>query len=75
MGGRAVLISVLLVLLDILVSIWLPGGEVESGTRSATDWFTLFQNNAYYGLRDLGLLNVLNIVLLGTLFGQSCSGK
>jgi hypothetical protein len=63
MGGAAALISVLLVLLDIFVSILLPGGEVEPGARSALDWFALFQEDAYYGFRDLGVLNVLNVVL------------
>lgn len=63
LGAAAALISVLLVLLDIFVSILLPGGEVEPGARSATDWFALFQDNTYYGLRDLGLLNILNIIL------------
>lgn len=62
-GGAAVLISVLLVLLDIFVSILLPRGEVEPGARSTTDWFTLFQDNTYYGLRDLGSLNMLTLIL------------
>ncbi|HEX2729420.1 MAG TPA: DUF4386 family protein [Rubrobacteraceae bacterium] len=53
----------LLVLLDISVSILLPRGEAEPGARSAIDWFTLFQDNVYYGFRDLGFLNVLNLVL------------
>jgi hypothetical protein len=62
-GGATALVSVLLVVLDIFVSIWLPGGEVAPGARSATDWFALFQSNMYYGFRDLGFLNILNIVL------------
>lgn len=62
-GAVAALIGLLLILMDILVSMILPGGEAEPGARSAIDWFTLFQSNAYYGFRDLGLLNVLNIVL------------
>lgn len=62
-GATAALISVLLVLLDIFISIWLPQGEVAPGTRSATDWFALFDNNLYYGFRDLGILNIFNAVL------------
>lgn len=62
-GAAAALIGVLLVLLDIVVGILLPGAEVEPGTRSATDWFALFQANAYHGFRELGLLNVLNMIL------------
>ncbi len=63
MGGVAALIGVLLILLDVFVSLWLPRGEVEPGARSAIDWFTLFEEDPYYGLRDLGLLNVLNTLL------------
>jgi hypothetical protein len=59
----AALIGVLLVLADIGISILLPGEEAEPGTRSATDWFALFRDDAYYGFRELGLLNVLNVVL------------
>ena len=62
-GAAAALTSVLLVLLDIFAGILLPGTEVEPGARSAIDWFALFRENPYHGLRELGLLNVLNIVL------------
>lgn len=57
------LISVVLVLLDIAVSIVLPAGEARPGARQAGDWFVLLQTNPLYGLRDLGLLNSLNLVL------------
>jgi hypothetical protein len=36
---------------------------VEPGARTVLDWFALFQANAYHGFRELGLLNVLNLVL------------
>ncbi|QIN84714.1 DUF4386 family protein [Rubrobacter tropicus] len=62
-GGAAAMIGVLLVLLDILAGILLPGGEVEPGARSAVEWFELFRDDAYHGFRELGLLNVLNIIL------------
>ncbi len=62
-GGAAALIMVLLVLLDIIVSILLPGGNIRPGTRTAIDWFTLFQGNLLLGLRDLGFLNIINSVL------------
>lgn len=63
MGGAGVMISVLLVLLDFFVSILLPRGVVEPGARSAIDWFTLFQDNTYYRLRELGFLSMLTLVL------------
>ena len=62
-GAAAALIGVLLVLLDILAGMLLPGGEVEPGARTVTAWFELFQSNAYHGFRELGLLNVLNTIL------------
>ncbi|QIN78448.1 DUF4386 family protein [Rubrobacter marinus] len=62
-GGTAALTSVLLVLLDILVSAVLPRGEVQPGAQSAVDWFALFRDDVYYAFRDLGLLNVLNLIL------------
>lgn len=62
-GAAAAVAGVLLVLVDIAVSIWLPRGEVAPGARPALEWFALFRENAFYGLRDLGLLNVLNIIL------------
>lgn len=62
-GGTTALISVLLVLLDIIISILLPGGDKGPGTRTVIDWFTLFQNNWYHALRDLGFLNIVNLVL------------
>lgn len=62
-GAAAALTGVLLVLLDIFMSIGLTQGEVTPGTRTAVDWYMLLQNNASYGLRDLGLLNIFNNLL------------
>lgn len=63
LGAAAALTSVLLVVLDIFVGILVPGGAVEPGARTVHDWFALFQGNAYHGFRELGLLNVLNLIL------------
>ena len=62
-GAAAALVSVLLVLIDIFMSIGLSQGEVAPGTRTAIDWYVLLQNHVVYGLRDLGLLNILNSLL------------
>lgn len=62
-GATAALLSVLLVLFDIFISIALPQGEVAPGTRSATEWFALFDSDLYYSFRDLGILNIVNVVL------------
>lgn len=62
-GAAAALIGVVLVLLDIVAGMLLPGGEIEPGARTVIDWFELFQSNAFQGFRELGLLNVLNLIL------------
>ena len=69
-GGVAALVVLLAGLLDILVT-FLPGAG-GTGTAPATltviDWFTLFQENALLGLRNLGVLNMVttaSMVLVG----------
>lgn len=54
-GGLAALGTVLIGVVEIGIT-FLPGGN---GTyKTVFDWFTLFQNNAFMGLRNLGLLNL-----------------
>jgi hypothetical protein len=55
-GGMAAIGAVLVGLLEIVIT-FLPGGNVPHET--VLDWFTLFQDNWFMGLRDLGLLNIL----------------
>ncbi len=62
-GGTAALLAVLVGLAEIAIS-FLPGGNASPETVG--DWFTLFQNNGFLGLRDLGLLNIF-LVALGVL--------
>ena len=59
-GGVAAIIIVLVTLTEIIIT-FLPGGSTPSET--VIDWFTLFQNNWFLGLRNLGLLNIIFIVL------------
>ena len=61
LGGVAALLIVLTALLEIILT-FLPGGYASSDT--VTDWFMLFQNNWFLGLRNLGLLNIV-MTLLG----------
>ncbi len=61
-GATAALISVLIGLLDIFIS-FLPSGLDASGTLTAIDWFRLFQDNWFLGLRNLGLFNVISTLL------------
>jgi hypothetical protein len=54
-GGLAALGSVLVGVVEITIT-FLPGGNVTCVT--VFDWFTLFRNNWFMGLRNLGLLNI-----------------
>jgi hypothetical protein len=55
LGGAAALGTVLVGVVEIGIT-FLPGGN---GTyETVFDWFTLFQNNSFMGLRNLGLLNI-----------------
>lgn len=63
-GGAAALTAVLVGLIEILIT-FLPGGNTPSET--VIDWFTLFQNNWFLGLRNLGLLNIV-VTALGIPF-------
>src|SRR3989304_2463708 len=59
-GGVVALLIVLTALIEIVIT-FLPGGYVSSET--VIDWFTLFQNNWFLGLRNLGLLNIVMTAL------------
>lgn len=66
-AGVAVLIAVLLMLLDIIATI-VSKEAIEFGTFNATNWFTIFHNNWFSGLRNLGLFNVLEMTLTVPMF-------
>jgi hypothetical protein len=67
-GGAAVLITVLVVLAEIAIG-FLPGVALASQrTVTVVDWFTLFQNNWFLGLRNLGLLNLIGAAFLTPAF-------
>lgn len=56
LGGMAALSAVLVGLIEMAI-MFLPGGNASQET--ILDWFTLFQENWFLGLRNLGLLNIL----------------
>lgn len=67
-GGVAALLAVLVALTDIALTFF-PAGAEPPGTMTAVDWFHLFQENWFFGLRNLGLLpNILTLLLLVPLF-------
>lgn len=60
LGGAAAIGAVLVGILEIAIT-FLPGGNATPET--VLDWFQLFQQNPFMGLRNLGLLNIfLNIL-------------
>jgi hypothetical protein len=62
LGGIAALSAVLVGLLEIIIT-FLPGGNTTQET--VLDWFLLFRENPFMGLRNLGLLNIfLNILAI-----------
>lgn len=68
LGGVAALLAVLVALADMVLT-FLPAGAEQPGTMTAVEWFELFQNNWFFGLRNLGLLpNILTLVLLIPVF-------
>jgi hypothetical protein len=65
-GGMAAIGAVLVGVLEIVIT-FLPGGNTVQET--VLDWFQLFQQNAFMGLRNLGLLNILfNMLAILTFF-------
>lgn len=59
-GGTAALTIVVVALIEIIITFF-PGGNAPQET--VNDWFTLFENNWFLGLRNLGLLNIIIMVL------------
>jgi hypothetical protein len=63
-----VLIGALGPLAEVAIS-FLPGvGRLTRQTVTIIDWFTLFQNHGFLGLRNLGLVNVIAAALLAPTF-------
>jgi hypothetical protein len=56
LGAAAAIAAVLVGVVEILIT-FLPGGDTTQET--VLDWFRLFQDNPFMGLRNLGLLNIL----------------
>jgi len=64
LGGAAAIGAVLVGILEITIT-FLPGGNASPET--VLEWFFLFENNPFMGLRNLGLLNIfLNILAIFT---------
>lgn len=58
-GGTAALLGMLVMVTESLLT-FLPGGGVTGpDTVTVLDWLTLFQENWFMGLRNLGLINMI----------------
>ena len=63
-GGTTGLIVFLIPVAEVAIS-YLPGVErATKGTVTVVNWFTLFQTHWFLGLRNLGFLNLMGVVLL-----------
>jgi hypothetical protein len=68
LGGITALIVVAGPLAEVLIG-FLPGvARLTQRTVTVIDWFTLFQNHWFLGLRNLGLLNIIGAALLAPTF-------
>jgi hypothetical protein len=67
LGGATALLAVALPLAEIGIT-FLPGVARASQTTTVVEWFALFQNNWFLGLRNLGLLNIIGTALLTPTF-------
>jgi hypothetical protein len=68
LGGVTALITLVVPLAEIAIN-FLPGvADLTQRTVTVIDWFTLFQNHWFLGLRNLGLLNIVGAALLAPTF-------
>jgi hypothetical protein len=68
LGGITALIVILGPPAEVLIG-FLPGvARLTQRTVTVVDWFTLFQNHWFLGLRNLGLLNIIGAALLAPTF-------
>ena len=60
-AGIAALITVLVMVLEMVITLFPGGGIGQAGAMTVADWFQLFQENEFMGLRNLGLMNMLSV--------------
>ncbi len=61
-AGTAALLALLVMVLEIFITFFPGGGRTESSSSTITDWFDLFLNDWFMGLRNLGLMNMISII-------------
>jgi len=67
-AGMSSVFIVIIILLDIILSFVPVAVTPEPGKGAVTEWFKVFQYNWFFGLRGLGLLNIINGVLMVPIF-------
>jgi hypothetical protein len=60
-AGVAAFITVVVMVLEMVITLFPGGGVGEVGVLAVADWFDLFQDNAFMALRNLGLMNMLSL--------------
>ena len=71
-AGTAMLLSMAVVVAEILIGFLPAAARAAQQTVTVTDWFRLFEDNGFLGLRNLGLLNLIGAALLTPAFLAIC---
>lgn len=66
-GGITILLTAIVALAEIAIG-FLPGAPQLAPHMSVVQWFALFHEHPFFGLRQLGLLNLIGGVLLAPTF-------
>ena len=64
LGGITAWITVLVMISEIVITFLPGGGRVAPENVTVVDWFTLFQDSWFLGLRNLGLINMIATSLM-----------
>jgi len=64
LGGITAWITVLVMISEIAITFLPGGGRVAPEDVTVVDWFTLFQESWFLGLRNLGLINMIATCLM-----------
>lgn len=67
-AGTTILITVVVALIEIAIGFLPEATRASQRTVTVVDWFTLFHENWFLGLRNLGLLNLIGAALLAPTF-------
>jgi hypothetical protein len=71
-AGIAALITVAVMVVEMLITLLPAGARGGVEVMTVVDWFELFQNNGFMGLRNLGLMNMLAIVFTIPIYVALC---